>query len=284
MRQVPAAELEVFRDANRCSYNLEYNACMLAASRQTQSEFARTLCIKKRLSAVPDVVIVISEAVRHTARGPYFWKNYLPLPLFATQVEFLAPFVEFLQTVEIRMEYCPLPCRTRWDPQVTLPDSVQINLTEPLIDALKSGKNLQSVRIRLYLSGGKFELGWVSREMERFKAIPGFELVQLDGLKVYHESMSMTHTLWAIPQDDGKEGWKHLEDPINFFYSWSGTPYGPDTTSCALSAGEKCSEKGRTCFPGFDQPVESVESFLKLKRLEAPDFTLEDWKNWKPPL
>jgi hypothetical protein len=180
------------------------------------------------------------------------------------------------------MEYRPIPAWTQWDPEVTIPDDVQISLTEPLISALKYGNNLRSVRIRLYLNGGKYELGWVSREMERFKAIPGFELVQLDIIKLVGKSCSLTHTVWAFPLENGGPGWKHLENPFEFFYSWRGpheSGHDPLCFQCWIEVQRERHDE----FPGFKGERHDAESFLKLKKLEAPEFTWDDWKKWKMP-
>ena len=263
-------------------YNLEYNACILATSHQIQHEFAQILVSRKERSAVPAVMTVLDEAGPYVGRGPYYYKNYQPIPVYITHLTFFAPFVEFLQSVEVRIGYYPLPGRTRWDPEVTIPDDVQINVTEPLVAALEGGKNLRSVRIRLYLASGKFELGWVSREMERFKAIPGFELVQLDVIKTFGGgSGSMTHTLWVLPRGAGEVGWQHAEEDIDFFYSWRGPHASGHDVRC-FECWREVQKAGGDEFPEF-RGGNRGESFLKLKKLEAPDFTWDDWRKWKAP-
>ena len=263
-------------------YNLEYNACVLAASRQIQHEFAQILCLRKEKSAVPAAVAVLYEIAPHQDRGPYYYKNYQPIPVHVTHLTFFAPFVQFLQSVEVRMEYRPLPCWTQWDPVVTIPDDVQISLTEPLIAALRAGGNLRSVRIRLSLSGGKFELGWISREMERFKVIPGFELVQLDVIQVINRSTSLTHTIWVLPRAHGQVGWKHIEDDIGFYYSWR-RPHASSHDVKCFECWRQVQQEGGEEFPGFRSEQYQNESFLKLKKLEAPEFTRDDWRKWKAP-
>jgi hypothetical protein len=262
-------------------YNLEYNACILATSHQIRDEFAQILCIWKERSAVPAVMTVLHERVPYQDRGPYYYTNYQPIPIHIGHLRYFAPFVQFLQSVEVRMEYCPLPGRTQWDPEATIPDDVQINLTDPLISALKDGKNLRSVRIRLYLSGGKFELAWVSRELERFKAIPGFELVQLDVIKVLHKSCSLTHTVWALPRRDSEVGWKHIEEEIDFFYPWRGPHASTPDVQC-FECWRQVQDEGGEEFPDFQS--DQTESFLKLRKLEAQEFTWDDWKRWKVPV
>jgi hypothetical protein len=263
-------------------YNLKYNACLLATSHQIQREFAQNLCLRKERSAVPAVITPLYEMVPYQGRGPYYYKNYLPIPVNVNHLKFFSPFVQFLRSVEVRMEYSPLPGRTQWDPEVTIPDDIQINLTQPLIAALKGGKNLRSVRIRLYLSGGKFELGWVSREMERFKVIPGFELVQLDVLQVLHRSCSLTHTLWVLPRANGEVGWKHTSDDIDFFYSWRGPHTSGHDVQC-FECWRQVQQEGGEEFPGFSKEGQEKESYLKLKKLSAPEFTRDDWIKWKMP-
>jgi hypothetical protein len=263
-------------------YNLEYNACVLATSHQIQHEFAQILCLRKKKSAVPAVKTALHEIAPYQGRGPYYYKNYQPIPVHLNHLTLFATFVEFLQSVDVNMEYCPLPGWTLWDPEITIPDDVQINLTTPLIGALKGGKNLRSVRIRLYLSGPRFELGWVSREMERFKAIPGFKLVKLDVVKLLDKACRTTHTLWVIPQENGQLGWKHIEDGIDFVYPWRGPHASSHDVHC-FECWRQVQHEGLEEFPGFGSKVIQIESFLKLKKLEGPDFTWDDWRKWKTP-
>lgn len=243
-------------------YNLEYNACILATNHQIQHEFSRVLCLRKAKSAVPAVMTVVTEKILPETRGPYYCH---PIPMHTAHLKFLSPCVQFLQSVNVHIHYYPIHTFTRFNSElcnVTPPNHAQIHVINPLIAALENGENLRSVRIRLSLSGGKFELDWVSREIERFKAIRGFEIVQLEVVRVMNRSTTLTDVIWAVPRD-GEPGWSHLEFSTDA--PWKGPHRSGRDFNC-LECWREAQEEEFGEFPNFKHETPHDESFLKMRR------------------
>ena len=263
---------------------LQYNWSMLALNRQIQHEFARILCINKEQCEVSAATTEVYEhAAQVLMRGPYYYKLHQPFTLNLGTLPNLAMFTEFLQSLDIFMTFMPLPGRTRRDPRVTIPDEVRLSMTDAVIAALRDARNLRRVRVRLRLVTGMFEIGWVSRELERLKAIPGFQLAQLVVKSVNKAERELSRTLWAVPQADGTEGWEHRPANLTFVQRLH-IPHAQGFDEHCFECWREAQKAGLDKFPAFrySDSHHQEESFLKFNRLEAPELTWSEWENHAP--
>lgn len=158
--------------ARRHLMKLRYLRSMVLVNRQIHNEFCDKLCaIQCKTSEVDiDLIEQPNKINGNYANFSQWFKVPQRFKVIRSRLEPASMFIKHMHYVAVEMCLC-----------LEHDESAQLQATSDLISALAQAKKLRSVIIWLWLyPHGKLTFSWVKRELERFKAIQGFQLAIVD--------------------------------------------------------------------------------------------------------
>jgi hypothetical protein len=175
--------------------DMRFYRTMLQVNRQIRDEFCDTLCTIKQKARDNEVRMNLTEQPTkfYGDSGDFSF----PFSVMGPRLSPLSVFSKHIRSVAVEITSF-----------LEHYQSMQLQATSDLISALEDATELRSIRVALIVpAGGIFSFSWVKREVERFKAIQGFNLAIVD-VPILQNDKNELVTLWAEAQVN-VSGWKH---------------------------------------------------------------------------